>query len=179
MIDNYLWFAEDILSRSRLPQLVCVHVQAIKSKLYYKSNDCITHRFVFYILTLFEILLALPQYPNPITDYLSLILMTIKNLSLFLMTTNHRVYRVPGFLSSRLSSLPPHPHASIANPPPPLVPGGTHSLAGEGAGGANPDKETANLVLYVPVLYVFTPLTIRYPSFSIMTTIPCPFHYNC
>jgi hypothetical protein len=46
----------------------------------------------------------------------------------------HRVYRVPGFLSSLQNWLPPPPHPPASVAPPPLVPGGTHSLAGEGVG---------------------------------------------
>jgi hypothetical protein len=56
-------------------------------------------------------------------------------------------HRVPGFLSSRPNWLhrPPYPHASVA---PPLVPRGvTHSLAGEGAGGAKSDEGKDTLVL--------------------------------
>ncbi len=42
---------------------------------------------------------------------------------------------------------PPHPQASVA--PLPLVPGGgTHSLAGEGAGGANSDEGTGQRLCY-------------------------------
>jgi hypothetical protein len=39
------------------------------------------------------------------------------------------------------------PHASVA--PPLLFQGGTHSLAGKGAGGANSDEQTDTLVLDV------------------------------
>ncbi len=48
----------------------------------------------------------------------------------------HRKDRVLGIFSSRLNwdTPPPHPHAIVS--PPPLVPGGTHSLAGEGVGGS-------------------------------------------
>jgi hypothetical protein len=47
----------------------------------------------------------------------------------------HRVGRVPGFLSSRPNWLPPPPHSHVSVAPLPLVlGGGTHSLAGEGAG---------------------------------------------
>ncbi len=45
----------------------------------------------------------------------------------------HRVYRVPGFLSSRPNWLPRPRARKRVLPPPPLVPGGTHSLAGERA----------------------------------------------
>jgi hypothetical protein len=41
----------------------------------------------------------------------------------------------------------PPPPASECCPPHHLVPGGTHSLAGEGAGGANSDEGTGTLVL--------------------------------
>jgi hypothetical protein len=52
----------------------------------------------------------------------------------------HRVYIVRGFLSGRPNWLPlPLSQASAALPP--LVPGGgTHSLVGEGAGGANSNE---------------------------------------
>ncbi len=58
----------------------------------------------------------------------------------------HKVYRVPGFLSSLQNWLPPppHPQASVA---PLWFQGGTHSLAGERVGGANSDEGTDNLVL--------------------------------
>jgi hypothetical protein len=66
---------------------------------------------------------------------------------------DHRVYRVPGFLSSRPNWLPPpiHPQASIAfSPPPPLVPGGgTHSLAGEGTGGGEPIRRKRQTLWYI------------------------------
>jgi hypothetical protein len=45
------------------------------------------------------------------------------------------------FLSSRPNWLPLPPH------PPHFFQGGTHSLAGEGAGGANSDEGTDTLVL--------------------------------
>ncbi len=46
----------------------------------------------------------------------------------------HRVYRVPGFLSSRPNwvPLPFHPQESTATLPPLWGPRGTHSFAGEG-----------------------------------------------
>jgi hypothetical protein len=50
---------------------------------------------------------------------------------------------VPCFLSSRPNGLPPSPspESECCSPTPPLVPvGGTHSLAGEGAGVANSDR---------------------------------------
>jgi hypothetical protein len=58
---------------------------------------------------------------------------------------NHRVDRVPGFLSNRSNWVcpPPHPQAN-AVPPPSLVPGGGggYSLAGELLGGPNSDEGT-------------------------------------
>jgi hypothetical protein len=63
---------------------------------------------------------------------------------------NHRIYRVPGFLSSRPNWLLPPPHQPTSGTPPPLVPrgGGAHSLAEEGAEGANSVEGTDTLVLY-------------------------------
>jgi hypothetical protein len=61
-----------------------------------------------------------------------------------------RVYRVPGFLSSRPNwSTRPLAHKGVfPPPPPPLGSGGTHSVAGEGVGGFNSDEGTDTLVLY-------------------------------
>jgi hypothetical protein len=60
----------------------------------------------------------------------------------------HRVDRVPGFLSGSPNRLPlpPHPQAGV---PPPLwfQRGEAHSLSGEGAGGANADEGTDTLAL--------------------------------
>ncbi len=56
---------------------------------------------------------------------------------------NHRVHRVPGFLSSRPNWLPPpFTHKRVLPPPPPLLVsgGGAHSLAGKGAGRAHSDE---------------------------------------
>ncbi len=66
----------------------------------------------------------------------------------------HIVYRVPGFLSSRpvWLPLPPHSQTSVASSFGSKVVGGgrgKHSLAGEGAGGANSDEGTGTLVLLV------------------------------
>jgi hypothetical protein len=49
---------------------------------------------------------------------------------------------VPGLLSNRSNWLfpPPQPQSSVASPPPISKAGATHSLAGEGAGGANSDE---------------------------------------
>jgi hypothetical protein len=47
---------------------------------------------------------------------------------------HHRVYRVPGFLSSRPKLGPPSPHPQARVALPLLVPGGIHSIGGEGAG---------------------------------------------
>ncbi len=59
---------------------------------------------------------------------------------------SHRVDRGPGFLSSRPNWVrpPPYPQASVA---PPLVTGGTHSLAEEEVGGPNSDEGTDTVVL--------------------------------
>ncbi len=52
-----------------------------------------------------------------------------------------------GFPSNRPNWLPPHPLPQASVVLLPLVPrGGTHSLAGEGVGGANSDKGTDTLV---------------------------------
>jgi hypothetical protein len=59
----------------------------------------------------------------------------------------HRIDRVPGFLSSRPNRLP-HPLTRKRVLPPPFGSGGgTHSLAGEGAGIANSDEGTDTLAL--------------------------------
>jgi hypothetical protein len=59
----------------------------------------------------------------------------------------HRVEsaRLP-LQSSELAPSPPHPQATVA-PPPLWFQGGTHYLAGEGAGGANSDERTDTVVL--------------------------------
>jgi hypothetical protein len=54
---------------------------------------------------------------------------------------------VPGFLSSRPNWLPSPPHAQASIAPPPFGSGGTHSLSGEGAEGANSDEGTETLVI--------------------------------
>jgi hypothetical protein len=62
---------------------------------------------------------------------------------------DHRVYRVPGFLSSRPNWVPPlpHPQASVASPP--LGPRGEkNSLAGKG-GGPKSDDWTESLALCI------------------------------
>jgi hypothetical protein len=65
-------------------------------------------------------------------------------------THDHRVHRGPGFLSSSPIWLSPPPHpASECCPPLFGSKGGTNSLGGEGAGGANSDEGTGTLVLYV------------------------------
>jgi hypothetical protein len=53
----------------------------------------------------------------------------------------HRVDRVPGFF---LQSYELGPQASA---PPPLVPGGAHSLGGEGVVGPNSDEGAYTVVL--------------------------------
>ncbi len=60
---------------------------------------------------------------------------------------SHGVYRVPGFLSSRPNRLPltPSPVSECCHPPPPFGSKGAHSLAGEGAVGANSDEGTDTL----------------------------------
>ncbi len=67
-------------------------------------------------------------------------------LSFTVSTFNHRVYRVPCFLSSRPNWLPPPPHPQLSVAPPLVPMGGTHSLAGEGAGIANSDELTGTLM---------------------------------
>jgi hypothetical protein len=49
--------------------------------------------------------------------------------------------------SSEFSPPPPHLPASVGSPPPPMVPEGTHSRAGERAGGAKSDEGTDTLIL--------------------------------
>jgi hypothetical protein len=60
----------------------------------------------------------------------------------------HRVFRVPGFLSSRPNwgPQPPHPQESVAPPPFESKGGDTPCLAEEGAGGPNSDDGTDTLV---------------------------------
>ncbi len=58
------------------------------------------------------------------------------------------VDRVPGFLSGRpilLSLSPTLASVCCPPPPPPVSKGGTHSLAGEGAVGADSDEGTDTL----------------------------------
>jgi hypothetical protein len=58
-----------------------------------------------------------------------------------------RVYRVPGFPSSRPNWVrPPSPAGECC---PPLIPGGTHSLTGEGVGGPSSDEGTDTVVFEV------------------------------
>ncbi len=62
----------------------------------------------------------------------------------------HRVYRVPGLLSSRLNWLPPppHPQASVALPLGSWEGGGGNTLAcRRGGGGSHSDEGTDTLVL--------------------------------
>jgi hypothetical protein len=61
---------------------------------------------------------------------------------------SHRVYRVPGFLSSRPNWVP-HPLTRECCSPPLDPSEETHSLAGEGLAGPNSDEGTDTLVLYV------------------------------
>jgi hypothetical protein len=78
--------------------------------------------------------------------------MELNNNRFFSLSVNHRVYRLQGFLSSRQNGTPPRrPLTRRWVLPPPLCSreGGTHSLAGEGAGGANSDVETDTLVFKV------------------------------
>jgi hypothetical protein len=58
---------------------------------------------------------------------------------------NHRVDRVLGFRLQSSELGLPAPQASVS--PPPLVPGGTHSLGGEGMGGPNSDDGTDTVVI--------------------------------
>ncbi len=71
----------------------------------------------------------------------------------------HRVYSVPGFLSSRPNWVPPpptpHPQASVS---PPGSKGETHSIAGDGVGEPSSNKGTGTLVLYV----YYNPSTVYY-----------------
>ncbi len=60
----------------------------------------------------------------------------------------HRVYRVPGFLSSRPNGVPtPLTHKRVLLPL--WVQGGIHTHLGEGVGGPNSDDRTDTLVLKV------------------------------
>jgi hypothetical protein len=62
--------------------------------------------------------------------------------------TDHRLYRVLSFISSRPNWYPLTPSPAGECIPPPLVPGGTHSLAG-GGGGGNSDEVTVTVVIYM------------------------------
>jgi hypothetical protein len=64
----------------------------------------------------------------------------------------HRVYRVPGFLSSRPNWVP-HPltRKGVFFPTFPFVSGDTLA-GGEGVGGPNSDEGTDTLVLYVHII---------------------------
>jgi hypothetical protein len=60
---------------------------------------------------------------------------------------SHRVYRVPGFLSSRQNWLSPPSHRKRVLPPPHWFQGGDTLACGRGGGGANSDEGTDALVL--------------------------------
>jgi hypothetical protein len=70
--------------------------------------------------------------------------------SLHIRTLCHRVFRMPGFLSSRPNWVPPNPPPARECCSSPLwVQGGTDSLEGEGVGEPNSDERTDTLVLFV------------------------------
>ncbi len=79
---------------------------------------------------------------------------------------DHRVYRVPGFLSRRLNWVPPSysPARECCSSPPPLGPGGDTLARGEGVGGPNPYEGTDTLVLYMYLYYIPSTLqTVQIP----------------
>jgi hypothetical protein len=66
----------------------------------------------------------------------------------------HRVDRVLGSFSSRPNWDSPTPSPAGKCAPPPLVPGGTHSLEGEGLGDPNYNEGTDTVVLSGHYIYV-------------------------
>jgi len=70
------------------------------------------------------------------------------------------------FLQSSELGPPPHPQPSVS---PPLVPGGTHSLAGERVGGPKSDEGTDTAVRTLGILYIVRPAGL-WPSIPKLET---------
>ena len=107
-------------------------------------------------LCFFEVVLFLWIFFVIILGSKAMISFLPPNLSHSRLSNNHRVGRVPSFLSSRRNWDSPTPSPAGECVLPSFGSGGIHTHCGRGGGGPNSDRHYGTQYTYLPMHFVFT-----------------------